>query len=60
MQCSNFRNDRILLFRASRSYHPISVDAVLFGKDSLTEHDNTLFFNNIQTYIKDTKRFDKL
>ena len=58
MQCPYFRNERTLLFRATRPFHPISVNAVLFGKDSLTEKDNTLFFNHIQTYIKDTKRFD--
>ena len=58
MQCPFFRNERILLFRASRLFHPISVDAVLFGKDTLTEHENTLLFKHIQTYIKDTKRLN--
>ena len=58
MQCPHFRNERIILFRSSRPFHPISVNAVLFGKSSLTDNENTIFFNHIQTFIKDTKRFD--
>ena len=58
MQCPFYRNERILLFRASRLFHPLSVNAVLFGKDTLTEHENITLFSHVQRFIKDTKRFD--
>ena len=58
MQCPFYRNERILLFRVSRFFHPLSVNAVLFGKDTLTERENITLFSHVQRFIKDTKRFD--
>ena len=45
VQCPHFRNERFSL-----SFHPISVDAVLFGKETITEYGNTLFFPYTNLY----------
>ena len=58
MQCPYYRNERILLFRASRMVHPLGVHTVLFGKEILNERDNIDLFSHVQSFIKDTKRFD--
>ena len=58
MQCPSFTNERLRLFRATRNLHPLSVNMLLAGKHSLSDEDNIFVFNHVQTFIKDTKRFD--
>ena len=57
MQCPTFLNDRLPLFHATRHLHPLNVETLLFGRDSLSDEENTSLFNNVQMYIKNTKRF---
>ena len=59
MQCPSFTNERLRLFRATRNLHPLSVNALLKGKDGRSIEDNIFIFNQVQIYIKDTKRFDR-
>ena len=59
MQCPTFLNERLPLFHATRHFHPLSVNTLLYGRDNLSNDDNTSIFNNVQLYIKNTKRFEK-
>jgi hypothetical protein len=58
-KCSNYRGQRIILFRETRHLQPLGVNTLLFGKKELSEEDNTILFESVQKYeyIKDTKRF---
>ena len=58
MQCPFYINERLLLFRATRHLHPLSVQTLLEGKHSLSDEENVHIFKQVQTYIKETKRFD--
>ena len=55
--CNKYIEKRINMFRKTRVFHPLSVEAPLFGKSSLSDNDNFLLFQAVQRYIKDTDRF---
>ena len=57
LRCSNFRNERVTLFRSSRDFHPLNINILLFGNENLTTDENTTIFTAVQTFIKDTRRF---
>ena len=59
MQCPDYLNDRISLFRATRNLHPLNVKTLLYGRENLPDGENISLFNSVQTFIKNTKRFDK-
>ena len=48
---------RIHLFRETREFHPLNVDMLLKGKDSLSDSDNLWLFQSVQNYIHVTGRF---
>ena len=58
-QCPNFTEPHVKLFRELRSFHPLSLQLLLFGSDSLDYGDNSFIFKSVQNFIRDTKRFDK-
>ena len=45
------------MFHSIRRYHPLSLNALLFGNNLLNDADNEHIFETVQTYIKDTHRF---
>jgi len=55
-KCNIYQNQRIALFNATRSFHPLSVNALLFGKN-ITDDQNVSIFEAVQTFIKNTRRF---
>ena len=57
--CPLYRDQRIQLFHSTRTYHPISLNKLLFGIETETNIANTHIFNAVQRYIKNTKRFDQ-
>ena len=57
-ECENYSNPRLVMFRSTRKFHPLSLNTVLFGKSYLSDDDNFLLFQAVQQYIKDTRRFD--
>ena len=59
MQCPSYTNERLLLFRATRHLHSLSAYTLLQGKDSRPDEENIFIFNQVQIYIKNTKRFDR-
>ena len=46
-----------LAFRATREFHPLNINKLLFGSADLTFDQNCLLFEEVQTYIKNIKRF---
>ena len=48
LEWKRFSNQRILMF---------SVNYLLFGKPNLSNDENTLLFQAVHRYIKNTKRF---
>lgn len=57
-RCVRYTNERITLFRATRKFHPLGVQFMLYGSDRFSEKDHIIFFSHIHQYIKDTKRFN--
>ena len=47
----------LTFFHSTRDFHPLNVNILLFGDNSLTDVDNTRIFTAVQTFIKDSKRF---
>ncbi|MCG8095193.1 MAG: hypothetical protein JAZ17_16505 [Candidatus Thiodiazotropha endolucinida] len=56
--CPNFLTERVMMFQTTRTFHPLSLNKILFGDISLTDSENKLIFNAVQKFIKDTKRFN--
>ena len=56
-KCFIYSDFRIWLFRATREFHPLNINKLLFGSADLTFDQNCLLFEEVQTYIKNTKRF---
>ena len=43
-ECENHSYARIIMFRSTRNYHPLSVFTVLFGTSTLSDADNFFFY----------------
>ena len=56
-ECENYNDMRLIMFHKTRKYHPLSLNALLYGKSSLSDDDNFILFQAVQQYIKDTRRF---
>ena len=57
-KCSRYNISRVILFNRTRAFHPLSVNAVLYGNPNLHDDDNRLLFDAVQAFIQDTKRFN--
>lgn len=57
-RCSRYDHERIIMFHRTRQFHPLSVSDALYGKTNLSDDDNSALFEAIQTFIKETGRFD--
>ena len=57
LQCSRFNIQRIELFRATRKFHPIDINFLLFGSSTATLDENSSIFISIQAFISQTHRF---
>ena len=56
-KCPKYVNERITLFRATRQFHPLSTSALLIGKQSLSQRENDILFQHVQSFLKQTRRF---
>ena len=56
-ECPLFNDQRLTFFRRTRCYHPLSLHALLSGKDNLSAADNDILFIEVQNYIKNSGRF---
>ncbi|MCG7867669.1 MAG: hypothetical protein JAY74_15080 [Candidatus Thiodiazotropha taylori] len=56
-ECPLYDIQRLTFFRRTRHYHPLSLNTLLFGKDTLTKSDNDTLFLEVLGFIKNTGRF---
>ena len=56
-KCSSYGEERVILFRNTRIFHPLSTSKLLFGIENNSVDDNSRLFTEVQKYIKLTKRF---
>ena len=47
LDCENYVNSRITMFRQTRKYHPLSLNTILHGKPSLFDNDNSFLFQAV-------------
>ena len=57
LQCQLHTNERLKLFRDTRSFHPLNINILLFGSPELSYENNITLFLAVSTFIKDTNRF---
>ena len=55
--CHRFNIQRQKLFRATRLFHPLNVNTLLFGDVSYTNEENEFIFKEVQEYIENSNRF---
>ena len=56
LECNLHSVCRNSLFTKLRNYH-IDVDTLLYGNPSLSDQDNSFIFQNVHTFISESKRF---
>ncbi|XP_052275100.1 uncharacterized protein LOC127874668 isoform X1 [Dreissena polymorpha] len=49
--CHTYHLQRIALFTALRSFHPLNCEVFLYGKPSLNNENNTIIFNEVKKHI---------
>ena len=57
-KCSRYNISRLILFNRTRAFHPLKVNAVLYGNQNLHDDDNRLLLDAVQAFIQDIKRFN--
>lgn len=57
-ECDKYSYLRILMFRKTRQFHPLSLNTILYGKSNVSNDENFLLFQAVQQYIKDSRRFN--
>ena len=58
-QCHNYDNERLRLFQKTRRFHPLNLETLLYGRDTLSYDDNLEIFKHVHQFIRDTHRFNK-
>ncbi len=53
MEFPTYLNDRVSPFHATRHLHPLSV----YMEGITSDYEHIHIFNNVQSFIKNTKRF---
>ena len=59
-RCPYFEDKRIAMFHSINTFHPLNIQKILFGDDTLSDNDNLVLFNAIQNFIKDSGRFTNI
>jgi Reverse transcriptase (RNA-dependent DNA polymerase) len=57
LNCYRYETQRQNFFRATRIFHPLNIDDLLFGNPNLTDEENSFIFLELQNFIKQTGRF---
>ena len=56
--CSQYRNERLIFFKAVRDFQPLNIKLLSLGNDTLDNTSNITLFRAVHEYTKNTKRFD--
>jgi hypothetical protein len=57
MECPLYQNERDGLFRNLKETHK-NIETLLFGNDEININENSMIFNKVRAYIRQTKRFE--
>ena len=57
-KCQRYVEQRLVLLRSTRPFHPLNLNMLLFGSDRLLETENPELFLDVQQCIKSTRRFE--
>ena len=58
LECPLYQHDRTSLFNYFNNIVAISIENILFGCNEISEELNTLLFKSVQTFIRQTCRFN--
>ena len=56
--CPRFTTQRLNLFNSTRQFHPLNINKLLFGQDTLLPEENAFIFSEVQKFIKMSQRFN--
>ena len=56
-KCNRFDEHRLVLFRSTRSFHPLNTNKVFYGVEGKSDVENMNLFSAIHHFIKSTDRF---
>ena len=56
-ECQRYVIQRTVLFNATRNFHPLSINILLFGNPDLSDQDNQIIFDAVHSFIKSSRRF---
>jgi hypothetical protein len=56
--CQFYQQQRVHFFNATRRYHLLNINTLLFGSQRYSTEENRSIFNEVQHYIKQTSRFN--
>ena len=56
-ECQRYNIQRTVLFNATRNFHPLSINILLFGNPDLSDQDNQIIFDAVHSFIKSSRRF---
>ena len=57
-KCVRFAEQRLALYRATRQFHPLNTNKLLYGVATKTDAENLNLFSAIHQFIKATERFN--
>ena len=57
-QCNKYTDQRYNLFSATRNFHPLNTNKLLFGDNNLSLEQNIVIVEAVHQYIRSTKRFE--
>lgn len=57
-KCKRYTIQRVTLFHRTRTFHPLSVNVMMHGNSNVSDDANTILFDAVFKYIKDTGRFN--
>lgn len=55
--CPKYSDIRLNLFHATRAFHPLNIDKLLFGDVNATDSENFIIFSAVHNFIKRSLRF---
>ena len=56
-ECQRYDIQRTVLFNATRNFHPLSINILLFGNPDLSDQDNQIIFDAVHSFTKSSRRF---
>lgn len=56
--CPKYNEIRLQLYNATHNFRPLTLNTLLFGKETLSDEQNSFIFEQVQMFIKNSCRFE--